>query len=96
MASRASFASNPSAERRTVLPMPAPSIINPMIERAETDWPSLATSTLAENCSAERHQLGGGTGVQAAAVDDGDIGADLPRVHFCAHYSAARQAGERS
>ena len=52
---------------------PAPSIISPMIEREETAWPSFTTSTAAPKRSDEGDELGGGAGVEAAAVADHEV-----------------------
>ena len=79
----------PRPRGATVLPMPAPSIINPMIDRAETDCPSLATSTLAENCSARVTSLAAARACRPRLLT---IPTSTEIIDPLISYSAARQA----
>ncbi len=59
---------SPRRAARSCVPMPAPSIISPMIERADTDLPVPHDVDGGAEPLGQRHELGGRAGMQAAPV----------------------------
>ena len=72
----ASPACLPEQESSIVLPMPAASIIRPMIDRPETSWPLKLTRIDRIELAGGAHELGGSARVQAALVGDRQVALD--------------------